>query len=128
MGRNSNLGTGPHLLLHGVQDGSQRLEKLCALGDVHPDVTAKLIHFSLSCFHWITVTTCDDERESSYWWEPLIRPRNDSHLGRPNFNSVTATKLDLKSYYKEIQHDSMCLCMFTTITLLHNIIDQNGPV
>lgn len=29
---------------------------------------------------------------------------NSGHLVRPNFNLVTATNLDLKSYYKEIQH------------------------
>lgn len=36
----------------------------CTLGDVHPNVTAKLIHCSLAFFYLITVMTCDDERDS----------------------------------------------------------------
>lgn len=45
---------------------AKRPLKARALGDVHPNVTAKLIHFSLSYFHLITATTCDDEKESGY--------------------------------------------------------------
>lgn len=61
--------------------------------------------------------------------EPLTRPcSDDSRSVRPNFNLVTASKLDLKSYYKEIHYDSMWLFMYTTKTLLHNAILENGPV
>lgn len=32
--------------------------KFCDLRDVHPNITTKLIHFSLSYFYLITVMTC----------------------------------------------------------------------
>lgn len=60
-------GVGRRLSPRGVQNSLQRGPlKARALGDVHPNVTAKLIHFSLSHFHLITATTCDDEKESGY--------------------------------------------------------------
>lgn len=67
-GGNSKAGgIGRRLSPRGVQNSLQRgLLKARALGDVHPNVTAKLIHFSLSYFHLITATTCDDEKESGY--------------------------------------------------------------
>lgn len=47
----------------GSEQFPKRLLNACALGDVRPNVTTKLMHFSLSYFDWVTVTTCDDERE-----------------------------------------------------------------
>lgn len=78
--------------------------KFCALGDVHPNVTTKLIHCSLSYFYLITVTTCDDERENQLFRrrDPPIHPCNDSGLVGHNLNLVSTAKLDHKSYCKEI--------------------------
>lgn len=46
---------------------SEQFPKTClnawALEDAHPIVTTKLMHFSLSYFHLISLTTCDDHRE-----------------------------------------------------------------
>lgn len=43
-----------------VAQSTKRISSFFTLGDVHPNVTAKLIHCSLSYFYLITVMTCDD--------------------------------------------------------------------
>lgn len=55
-----NLAMGEHLSPLGVLDSLQRGFQVCTVGDVHPNVTAKLIRCSLSYFYLITVMTCDD--------------------------------------------------------------------